>query len=66
MAVHNLIDVVAGLFLAASPWIFGFADESANVWVPHVVVGLAAVFLGLATVQRAGYSYRKTATTATG
>jgi len=68
MAVHNVIDVVAGAFLAASPWIFGFADESANVWVPHVVVGLAAVFLGLTTVQRGGYSYRKsrTPTTAAG
>jgi ABC-type uncharacterized transport system permease subunit len=51
MAVHNLIDVVAGALLAASPWIFGFADESANVWVPHVVVGLAAIFLGLTTKQ---------------
>ena len=59
MAVHNLIDVVAGVVLAVSPWLFGFADESANVWVPHVVVGLAAVFLGLTTVQHAGYSYRK-------
>jgi uncharacterized membrane protein HdeD (DUF308 family) len=58
MAVHNLIDIAAGAFLAASPWIFGFADESANVWMPHVVVGLAAIFLGLTTVQR-GYSYRK-------
>jgi len=58
MAVHNLIDIVAGTLLAASPWIFGFADESANVWMPHVIVGLAAVFLGLTTVQR-GYSYRK-------
>jgi SPW repeat len=67
MAVHNLLDIVAGAFLAASPWIFGFADESANVWVPHVVVGLAAVFLGLTTVQRGGYSYRKTRpTTAAG
>jgi hypothetical protein len=68
MAVHNVIDVVAGGFLAASPWIFGFADESANVWAPHVVVGLAAVFLGLTTVQRGGYSYRKsrTPTTAAG
>ena len=64
MAVHNLIDVAAGTLLAASPWIFGFADESANVWVPHVVVGLAAVFLGLATVQQ-GYSYRKSGTTQT-
>jgi len=62
MAVHNLIDVVAGGFLAASPWIFGFADESANVWVPFVVIGLAAVFLGLTTVQKGGYSYRKSST----
>ena len=60
MAVHNLIDVVAGTLLAASPWIFGFADESANVWLPHVVVGLAAIFLGLTTVQQGGYSYRTT------
>ena len=59
MAVHNLIDIVAGGVLAASPWLFGFADESANVWLPHVVVGLAAVFLGLTTKQRGGYSYRK-------
>ena len=63
MAVHNLIDIVAGAFLALSPWLFGFADESANVWVPHVVVGLAAVFLGLTTIQQ-GYSYRRSATTA--
>ena len=65
MAVHNLIDVVAGAVLALSPWIFGFADESANVWVPHVVVGLAAIFLGLTTKQEGGYSYRRqTANTA--
>jgi SPW repeat len=62
MAVHNLIDVVAGALLALSPWLFGFADETANVWVPHLVVGLAAVFLGLTTKQASGYSYRRTAT----
>ena len=60
MAVHNLIDIAAGALLAASPWLFGFADASANVWVPHVVVGLAAVFLGLTTVQAGGYGYRAT------
>ncbi|HKG43666.1 MAG TPA: SPW repeat protein [Gaiellaceae bacterium] len=59
MAVHNVFDIVAGAFLAASPWIFGFADESANVWAPHVIVGLAAVFLGLTTKQSAGYSYSR-------
>ena len=64
MAVHNVIDIVAGAVLAASPWLFGFADESANVWVPHLVVGLAAVFLGLTTKQSGGYSYRTKPTTA--
>ena len=66
MAVHNLIDVAAGTVLALSPWIFGFADESANVWAPHLIVGLAAIFLGLTTIQQ-GYSYRRSgATTAAG
>ena len=67
---RNLFDVAAGALLAASPWIFGFADEGANVWAPLVVVGLAAIFLGLTTKQRGGYSYRKrgadTSTTAAG
>jgi len=62
MAVHNLIDIAAGALLAASPWLFGFADDSANVWVPHVVVGLAAIFLGLTTIQHGGYSYRAATT----
>jgi hypothetical protein len=66
MAVHNLIDVIAGALLAASPWLFGFADESANVWVPHVVVGLAAIFLGLTTKQEGGYRYRRSGTAITG
>jgi hypothetical protein len=65
MAVHNLFDIAAGTLLAASPWIFGFADGSANVWVPHVIVGLAAIFLGLTTKQSPGYSYRRDAAAAT-
>jgi hypothetical protein len=65
MTIHNLIDIAAGVLLAASPWIFGFADETANVWVPHLVVGLAAVVLGLTTKQSGGYSYRKAADTST-
>ena len=59
MSVHNLIDVVAGGFLAASPWLFGYAHEGANFWVPQVVIGLAAVALGLTTKQSGGYAYRK-------
>ena len=57
MAVHNLIDIVAGALLAASPWLFGYSDEGANAWVPFVVIGVAAVFLGLTTKQAGGYRY---------
>lgn len=51
MSMHNLFDIGAGALLAASPWIFGFADESANVWAPHLVAGIAAVGLGVLTEQ---------------
>jgi SPW repeat len=57
MAVHNLIDIVAGAVLALSPWLFGYADESASVWAPFVIIGIAAVFLGLTTKQAGGYRY---------
>jgi hypothetical protein len=60
MAVHNLFDIAAGALLVASPWIFGFADEGTNVWAVFVVVGIAAIGLGLTTKQTGGYSYRKT------
>ena len=67
MAVHNLIDIVAGAVLALSPWIFGFADDGANFWAPFVVIGLAAIFLGLTTKQAGGYRYgTNPRTTATG
>jgi hypothetical protein len=59
MAVHNLIDIVAGTLLAASPWLFGYSDEGTMVWLPFVVIGVAAVFLGLTTKQAGGYSYRQ-------
>src|SRR3712207_2864116 len=46
MPVHLGLDVAAGVLLAASPWLFGFADR---VWVPHVVFGLAEIGAGLTT-----------------
>ena len=55
MHVHLLFDIAAGVVLAASPWIFGFADEGANVWVPHLLAGIAAIVLGLVTLQQPGY-----------
>ena len=65
MAVHNLIDIVAGAVLAVSPWLVGYADDGANAWLPAVVIGVAAIFLGLTTKQSGGYSYRKQPSTAT-
>lgn len=49
MRVHLMNDYVASLFLAASPWIFGFNDRPANVWMPHLVVGLAVFVMSLLT-----------------
>jgi hypothetical protein len=46
MPVHLGFDVAAGLLLAVSPWLFGFADR---VWVPYVVFGLAEIAAGLMT-----------------
>ena len=31
------MDFLSGVFLAISPWVFGFSER---VWVPHVLVGL--------------------------
>jgi len=37
MRTHLVIDTLAGLFLAASPWIFQFANE---VFWPHLIIGI--------------------------
>lgn len=49
MRVHVIVDVLAGLFLLASPWLFGFADLEVNAWLPHVVVGVLIVGYALVT-----------------
>lgn len=49
---HLMIDLVAGIFLAASPWIFGFADE---VYLPHLILGIAEIGASLMTKQHPSY-----------
>lgn len=46
MPVHLGLDVLSGVILAASPWVFGFSDE---IWWPHVVFGLLEIGAGLMT-----------------
>ena len=43
---HLGVDIVAGIVLAASPWIFGFSDI---VWIPHVVLGAIEILAALTT-----------------
>jgi len=49
MKAHIVLDVIFGAFLALSPWIFGFSDEEANAWVPHLVVGIVIIGYALVT-----------------
>lgn len=46
MSVHLWIDVLGGLFLAASPWLFGFSDE---VYLPHLILGILEIGTALFT-----------------
>ncbi|GAB3903093.1 SPW repeat protein [Larkinella knui] len=56
MPVHLTLDVLSGVVMAASPWLFGFADR---VYLPHVVFGIIEIGAGLFT-QRAPYAARST------
>lgn len=49
MRAHLVIDVILGIILAVSPWLFAFADNPANVWVPHLVVGILTIGYALMT-----------------
>ena len=42
---HLAIDILAAVFLAVSPFLFGFIDQAPNVWLPHILVGIAVVFV---------------------
>lgn len=44
---HLAIDVLAAVFLAVSPFLFGFINQAANVWLPHVIVGVVVVLVVL-------------------
>lgn len=45
MGYHVALDLFGGIFLSLSPWIFGFADEERNAWLPHVIVGLILILV---------------------
>jgi hypothetical protein len=53
MKIHLMSDYVLAIFLAASPWLFGFADRASNVWLPHVIMGLVIFGTTLMTKEQA-------------
>lgn len=48
MRTHLTLDLLGGIFLALSPWIFNF-DE--YVYLPHLIVGLLEIGAALTTVK---------------
>lgn len=52
MSAHLVLDYLGSIFLIASPWLFGFADNPAGVWLPHVIVGILILGQALFTKMR--------------
>lgn len=46
MRAHLNLDLLGGLVLATSPWLFGFADY---VYLPHLLLGIAEMGAALTT-----------------
>jgi hypothetical protein len=50
MRMHLAVDYVAGLLLAASPWLFRFYDPAnQRLWTPHLIAGVAIFLVTLMT-----------------
>jgi hypothetical protein len=45
-STHLILDLVSGLLLVASPWIFGFSE---GVYIPHVALGMTILTVVLLT-----------------
>jgi hypothetical protein len=46
MRTHLTLDFLGGLFLAASPWLFGFSEI---VYLPHLVLGVGEMIASICT-----------------
>jgi hypothetical protein len=55
MPVHLWLDAISGVFLAVSPWLFGFDNE---VWIPHVALGALEIVAAVITDTVPGYERR--------
>jgi hypothetical protein len=46
MKMHLMLDMASGIFLAVSPWLFGFSDR---VTTPHLVLGILEIGAAMMT-----------------
>jgi hypothetical protein len=49
MRAHLTLDLVVGLFLAVSPWLFSFHNQGTSAWLPHLIIGLLIIGNSLIT-----------------
>jgi hypothetical protein len=52
MRTHLTLDMLSGVILALSPWIFGFADY---VYLPHLILGIMEIGVALITKREPAY-----------
>lgn len=52
---HGYLDYIMGMLLIAAPWMFGFARDGAETWVP-VILGAAVILYSLITDYELGIS----------
>jgi hypothetical protein len=55
MSTHLILDLVGGVLLAVSPWLFGFADY---IWQPHLILGILEIGAALMTKRVPGIERR--------
>ena len=48
MSSHLTLDLLSGIVLAISPWLFGFAEY---VYLPHLILGILEIGASLVTVR---------------
>jgi len=56
MRTHLTLDLMSGILLAASPWLFGFADY---VYTPHLVLGLFEIGAALMTKKHPAHERKE-------
>ncbi len=49
MSTHLRLDMISGILLILSPFLFGFIDADTNAWLPHIIVGALEIIVALST-----------------